>query len=147
MSNKTPFSCKIIEEDNNDDGDSDANMKNSNNNNESIGNITSFEVNYFSSTNDLSSKQSSLSSPDTSKRSVNYNMSNKDDGNDYHDSDNRGDDDVHGNDDVYHHCIDNFKDNHRGTRTVTAHSDMKIVTMGIELGKHEELLCSHLTTY
>jgi len=146
MSNKTPFSSNISEVDGSDDSDDN----NTNINNISINDISSFEMNM--SPLDSSSKQSSLS-PDISKqRSVNTNMINKDhntydDGNNHHhhDSADRNDDDddirrnISGRSDARQSIDSDRKDNRRSANgnapSSHHHKDMKIVTIGVELGK------------
>ena len=141
MSNKTPFSSNISEVDGSDDSDDN----NTNINNISINNISSFEMNM--SPLDSSSKQSSLS-PDTSKqRSMNTNMINTyDDGNHLHHSADRNDDDdirrnISGKSDARQSIDSDRKDIRRSANGNAPssnhlhHQDMKIVTIGVELGK------------
>ena len=142
MSNKTPFSSNISEVDGSDDSDDN----NTNINNISINNISSFEMNM--SPLDSLSKQSSLS-PDTSKqRSVNTNMINKDGNNNHlnHHSADRNDDDIRrnisGKSDARQSIDSDRKDNRRSANGDAPsshhhhhHQDMKIVTIGVELGK------------
>ena len=149
MSNKTPFSSNISEVDGSDDSDDN----NTNINNISINNISSFEMNM--SPLDSSSKQSSLS-PDTSKQRsvVNTNMINKDhntydDGNNnhhHHHSADRNDDDnirrnISGKSDARQSIDSDRKDIRRSANGNAPssnhlhHQDMKIVTIGVELGK------------